>query len=179
MKSEMTMMRMDERQQLNWLSANRATLMFVGVVWLLMIAFELNEGRTPGFLIVMVPVIAGIRLGCYYYYARDRDLKWVDRVLFIGLVALGHWLATMVAWVREFATSGFLWLVPQDPSHGFWLGAARVLGFPLETLFPDGGANIPDLLGVALMAINSLIWAGAIYALVWAARGRRGEARGA
>ncbi len=60
MKSEMDLMRMDERQRFHWLRANRATLMVVGVVWLLMIAFELSEGRTPGFLLVMVPIFAGI-----------------------------------------------------------------------------------------------------------------------
>ncbi|MFH1864721.1 MAG: hypothetical protein ABIK85_02435 [Candidatus Eisenbacteria bacterium] len=175
MKSEMDIMRMDERQRTHWLRANRATLMFVGVVWLLMIAFELSEGRTPGFLLVMVPVIAGIRLGFYYYYARDRDLKWIDRVLFVGLVALGHWLATMVAWVREFSTSGFLWFVPAEPSHGFWSGAARVLEFPIGTLVSDGSV-LPDWLEVALIVLNSLFWAGAIYALVWAVR-RRTRAR--
>ncbi|MFH1689083.1 MAG: hypothetical protein ABIE42_02460 [Candidatus Eisenbacteria bacterium] len=58
--------------------------MVVGVVWLLMIAFELSEGRTPGFLLVMVAVIAGIQFGFYYYYARDREVRWVGRVHHLG-----------------------------------------------------------------------------------------------
>ena len=176
MRSEMDLMRMDERQRFHWLRANRATLMFVGVVWLLMIAFELSEGRTPAFLLVMVPVIAGIRLGFYYYYAKDPDLRWVDRALFIVLVALAHWLATAVAWVLEYSTSGFLWFVPAEPSHGFWLGGARVLEFPVGTLLGDV-STLPDWLEVVLMLINSLLWAGAVYAIVGAIRRRAGAFR--
>ena len=47
MKSEMDLMRMDERQRFHWLRANRATLMFVGVVWLLMNAFDALGGDLP------------------------------------------------------------------------------------------------------------------------------------
>jgi len=172
MISEMDIMRLDERQRGHWLLANRATLMVVGVVWLLMIAFELTEGRTPVFLLAMVPVFAGIRFGFYFFYTRDRDVRWVERALFVGLVALGHWIATFVAWLRELSTDSFLWFQPVEPSHAFWSGAVRVLGFPILTSIPEdqGGS---DWLGVALTILNSFIWAGAIYLIVWAARRRR------
>jgi len=104
MRTEMDVLGMDERQRLHWLEANRSTLMLVGVVWLLMIAFELTEGRRPGFLIAMVPIFAGLRFGFYYYYARDRDVRWVQPALFVALFALGHWVATAAAWVGEFST---------------------------------------------------------------------------
>ena len=169
MKTEMDVMGMDERQRLHWLQANRATLLTVGAVWLLMIAFELSEGRRPEFLIVMVPVLAGLRFGFYYYLARDRDVRWVNCALFIVLVALGHWMATVFAWVQEFTTSGFLWFVPGEPSHGFWLASARVLEFPLGTLF-GADANLPDWLGVILVSVNSLLWAGGAFLLIRAAR---------
>jgi hypothetical protein len=169
----MDLLRMDERQRWHWLAANRATLMVVGVVWLLMIAFELSEGRTPIFLIAMVPVFAGLRFGFYWYYARDRDVKWIDIALFLGLFALGHWIATVFAWVQEFATSGFLWFVPAEPSHGFWRVAARVLEFPLGTLLPNG-SSLPDWLEIVLVTLNSLLWAGAAYLIVRAARRARG-----
>ena len=71
MKSEMDVMGMDERQRLAWLSANRATLMLVGLLWLGMIGWELVQRRVPVFLIVMVPVIAAVRFGLYLYYARS------------------------------------------------------------------------------------------------------------
>jgi hypothetical protein len=84
MKSEMDLMRMDERQQFHWLRANRATLMVVGVVWFLMIAFEISEDRTPGFLLVMVPIFAGIRFGFFYYYARNREVRCPVRIRALG-----------------------------------------------------------------------------------------------
>lgn len=169
MRTEMDVMRLDERQRLNWLLANRATLMTVGVVWLLMIAFEFSEGRAPWFLVAMVPVFAGLRLGLYFYFARDRDLRWVDRAVLIGLVTLGHWIASMTAWVQQFATAGLLWFVPPAPSHGFWSGFARVLEFPILTLVADD-PGIPDGLGVVITILNSLIWGVAAHFVVSAAR---------
>jgi len=70
MRSEMDVMRMDERQRLCWLMANRVVLMLVGVVWLGLIGWELVNHRMPYFLIVMVPVLALIRFVVYKYYAR-------------------------------------------------------------------------------------------------------------
>jgi hypothetical protein len=168
----MDIMRMDERQRLHWLQANRSTLLVVGVVWLLMIAFELTEGRTPGFLIAMVPVFAGIRFGFYYYYARDHDLRWVEPTLFFVLFGFGHWAATALAWVGEFSTSGFLGLFPDEPTHGMWLAAIRVLEFPLLTVArfvdPHGGI-VTDV----AMLLNSLLWAVLAFLGLRAARSRR------
>ena len=177
MRSEMDLMRMDERQRLHWLRANRATLMVVGAVWLLMIAFELSEGRTPGFLLVMVPIFAGIRFGFFYYYARDREVRWVERALFVVLFGLGHWAATATAWVGEFSTSGLFGLFPEEPAHGFWVTAIHILEFPLLTI-----ARLSDPSGVSVWAnlaaiLNSVIWAGAAYLVVWAARRRAVAAR--
>ncbi len=174
MNGEMDLMRMDERQRFHWLRANRATLMFVGVVWLLMIAFELSEGRTPGFLIVMVPVIAGIRLGFYCYYARDRELRWVDRVLFVGLFGFGHWAATAAAWVGEFSTSGLFGLFPEEPAHTIWMAAIRVLEFPLLTVARLGDHDGRSNWMVWIMVLNSALWATAAYLAVQAARRRTG-----
>ena len=176
MRSEMDLMRMDERQRLYWLRANRATLMVVGVVWLLMIAFELSEGRTPGFLIVMVPIFASIRFGFYYYHARDRDVRWVERVLFLVLFGFGHWVATSVAWVGEFSTGGLLGFFPEEPAHSAWVTAIHILEFPLVTFVrhneidQSGWANV-------LMVMNSALWAGAAYLAVWAARRQKAAAR--
>ncbi len=171
MKSEMDLMRMDERQRLHWLRANRATLMVVGVVWLLMIAFELSEGRTPGFLIVMVPVFAVIRFGFYYYHARDRGVRWVERVLFLVLFGFGHWVATSVAWVGKLSTGGLLGCFPDEPAYSAWVTAIHILEFPLVTFVrhneidQSGWANV-------LMVMNSALWAGAAYLVLWAAKRR-------
>jgi fatty acid desaturase len=70
MKTEMDVLRMDERQRLAWLRANRATLFAVAVAWLLMIGWDLLHQRVPVFLIVMVPVFALVRSLFYLYYAR-------------------------------------------------------------------------------------------------------------
>jgi hypothetical protein len=70
MKNEMDWMELDERQRSAWYRANRATLMIVGVVWLGMIARELAAGRTPVFLLAMVPVFAALRFALYRWYAR-------------------------------------------------------------------------------------------------------------
>ena len=182
MRTEMDLLHMDERQRSHWLRSNRATLMVVGVVWLLIIAFELTEGRTPVYMIAMVPVFGGLRFGFYCYYARDLDVKWVDRALFVGLVALGHWLATVFAWMQEFSTGTFLpWFQAADPSHRYWAGFARVLEFPILTFIPEDTEG-PEFLGFLLTALNSLVWAGAAYFLVRVARRRTrgaGDERGA
>ena len=68
MKTEMDVLDLDERQREAWLKANRATLMIVGLVWLGMIVWESDHGRTPWFLIAMVPVIALLRWGFYRRY---------------------------------------------------------------------------------------------------------------
>ena len=65
MKSEMDTMRMDERQRICWLLANRATLMVVGIAWVGMIAWEMVQGRAPWFMLAMVPIFAAIRFGWY------------------------------------------------------------------------------------------------------------------
>jgi len=69
-KSEMDILKLDERQRLFWLLANRATLMIVGLAWLGMIAWDIIHQGRPYFLIVMVPVIALIRYLFYLYYTR-------------------------------------------------------------------------------------------------------------
>lgn len=72
MKNEMDVLKMDERQKLYWLMANRATLMVVGLVWIGMIIYEaVNHQIIPYFLIIMVPVFGLIRLMVYKYYARQ------------------------------------------------------------------------------------------------------------
>ncbi len=70
MRSEMEMMKMDERQRTAWLLANRATLMVTGILWLGVIALELARGRTPVVMIALVPVIALIRFVFYRIYVR-------------------------------------------------------------------------------------------------------------
>ncbi|MFC1475375.1 hypothetical protein ACFLQW_00050 [Candidatus Zixiibacteriota bacterium] len=70
MKTEMDMLKMDERQRLCWLLANRATLIIVGVLWLALIVRELMMNHRPYELIVAVPLIAAVRLVLYKYYAR-------------------------------------------------------------------------------------------------------------
>ncbi|MCK5596038.1 MAG: hypothetical protein KAJ04_01205 [Candidatus Eisenbacteria sp.] len=176
MRSEMDLMRMDERQRLYWLRANRTTLMFVGVVWLLMIAFELSEGRTPGFLLVMVPIFAGIRFGFFYYYARDHDVRWVERVLFLVLFGFGHWVATSVAWIGKFSTSGLLGFFPEEPAHSAWVTAIHILEFPLVTLVRHNAIDQSGWANV-LMVLNSALWAGVAYLIVWAARRQKAAGR--
>jgi hypothetical protein len=68
MTNEMDLLRMDERQRLAWLMANRGTLMAVGAAWIGLIAWELAHGRSPLFLIGMVPLFALLRAGLYLYY---------------------------------------------------------------------------------------------------------------
>lgn len=71
MKNEMDALRMDERQRLYWMMANRFTLIIVGLVWIGMIFFDaLYNHRAPYFLIAMIPVFAIIRLVAYKIYAR-------------------------------------------------------------------------------------------------------------
>ncbi len=70
MKNEMNLLKMDERQRLGWLLANRVTLMIVGLVWLGMIGWNLLHHETPWFLIIMIPVFGLVRFSVYLYYSR-------------------------------------------------------------------------------------------------------------
>ncbi|GEM_PF-1098466 len=70
MKNEMQIMRLDERQEICWLFANRLTLITLGLVWIGIIAYEFIRGRVPYFFIAMVSVIAFVRLIGFYFYSR-------------------------------------------------------------------------------------------------------------
>jgi len=70
MVTEMDVLKMDERQRVCWLLANRAILMIIGVVWIGMIFWQLLHHSIPYFLIIMVPVFALGRLLLYLYYSR-------------------------------------------------------------------------------------------------------------
>ena len=72
MKTEMDALRLDERQRVAWLMANRGTVFAVGATWLGMIAWEITHGRVPIFLIVMVPVFALVRFLLFLHYSRTR-----------------------------------------------------------------------------------------------------------
>jgi hypothetical protein len=176
MKDEMDLMGMDERQRISWLRANRATLMLVGIVWLLLTVSEYAQGRTPAFLVVMVPVFAAARLALYWFYARDRDARWPYRLLFFATTAVGHLVATIAAGVGEFSTSGLFGLFP-EPGHAAWSTALRILEFPLLAV-----VRLRDPFRMSaygwVMILNSLLWAGMIYLIVRfvGRRGIRGRA---
>lgn len=70
MKNEMKILRMTDRERICWLRANRVTLLVVGVVWIGMIAHQLSAGKSPWFLITMVPIFAILRLAAYKYYKK-------------------------------------------------------------------------------------------------------------
>ncbi len=70
MRDEMDLMGMGPERRLAWLRANRLTLMIVGLTWIGLILWELGRGRTPWFLIAMVPVFAAVRFGLYLVYRR-------------------------------------------------------------------------------------------------------------
>jgi len=74
-KTEMDLVRMDERQRLCWLKANRVTIMIIGIVWLSIIGWELLQGRTPLFMMVMVPVFGLIRFLTYKHYVGRARLE--------------------------------------------------------------------------------------------------------
>jgi len=169
-KTEMDIMRMDERQRLHWLKANRATLMVVGAVWLAMIAWELVQDRTPWYLISMVPIFGAVRLSFYWFYARDREVRWKERLVFFVLIGVGHWVATMAAELGEFSTSGIFGLFP-EPGHAAWSAAARILGSPLVTITRGSPALEVHAYG-CFMILNSVLWAGVISLVVWAIRWR-------
>jgi hypothetical protein len=165
MKNEMDLMRMDERQRLSWLRANRATLMLVGVVWLALIAWEYAQERTPAFLIVMVPVFAAARLAFYWFYARDREARWPYRALFFATVAVAHLVATVAAAIGELSTGGLLGIF-LEPGYGAWRAALRVLEFPLLTIVRVSDPFRMSAYG-PVMVLNSLLWASVAYLVVW------------
>jgi hypothetical protein len=99
MKTEMDLLRFDERQRLAWLMANRGTVFAVGITWIGWIVYELTRGRVPLFMIGMVPVFALLRVALYFYYCssagesqeRSRGAR------------LGDWLKTVASWLLVLA----------------------------------------------------------------------------
>jgi hypothetical protein len=79
MKSEMDLLRMDERQRLCWLFANRAMIFIIGAIWLGIIGYELLQGRTQWFMIIMVPILALTRLVIYLYYSKKLNSRGSGR----------------------------------------------------------------------------------------------------
>lgn len=174
MKDEMDLLRMDERQRLSWLRANRATLMLVGIAWLLLIAWEYGQGRTPAFLVVMVPVFAAARLAFYWLYARDRETRWPYRLLFFVTTAVGHLVATIAAGLGEISTGGLLGIF-HESGYEAWRTALWILEFPLLTIVRLTDPSRMSSYGW-VMVLNSLLWAGVVY-LVVRLIGRRGVER--
>lgn len=70
MKNEMDLLKLDERQRLSWLLANRATLIIVGLVWIALTFYEAAQGRVHWFLIFCVPIFGLIRFGFYRFHLR-------------------------------------------------------------------------------------------------------------
>lgn len=68
MTFEMDLLRMDERQRLAWLMANRGTLITVGAAWIGLIVWELAHQRSPLLLVLVVPLVAMVRAGLFAYY---------------------------------------------------------------------------------------------------------------
>jgi hypothetical protein len=92
MTSEMDLLRMDERQRLSWLMANRGTLVAVGIVWLGMLVWEIAHDRPPVFLVVMVPVFGLLRLALYKFYVStpvelDRSIAQRPLGRYLGIAA--------------------------------------------------------------------------------------------
>jgi hypothetical protein len=75
MVSEMDILKMNDRQRIAWLQANRLTLMFVGLAWLGMIIWEFIQGNIPVFLLVMVPFFAIFRFLSYRRYKQPTRQK--------------------------------------------------------------------------------------------------------
>ncbi len=72
MKNEMDAMKLDERQRLCWLLANRGTLFVLGVAWIALAVIELlGGGVNPLIMIALIPVFALVRVGFFAYYSRQ------------------------------------------------------------------------------------------------------------
>ncbi len=74
MKNEMEILKMDERQRLCWLLANRLTLIVVGLCWLGLTLYKLLHGEIPYFLMIMLPIFAIVRASAYFIY-KSRSSK--------------------------------------------------------------------------------------------------------
>jgi len=137
MTTEMDLLRMDERQRLAWLMANRGTLIAVGLTWIGLIVRELVQGRFPLFLIVMVPAFAALRIGLFFRYCAAP----VDLAGRSGRPGWGRRLKTTAAVLLGLSLFLPLYSFP----GGAETGRAR-LGFIWDQGWGDG-----SLLAVALL----------------------------
>jgi hypothetical protein len=70
MKTEMDVLKMDERQKLCWLMANRAIIFVIFIAWAGIIIRDFLQGRNPIVMIILIPVLALIRFLFYLYYSK-------------------------------------------------------------------------------------------------------------
>lgn len=71
--NEMDLMSFDERQKLNWLRANRFTLILTGILWCGYVLWQFLEGHKPYLLLAAIPVIAAIRFIVYKIYSSQSE----------------------------------------------------------------------------------------------------------
>lgn len=126
MTTEMDLLRMDERQRLAWLMANRGTLIVVGLAWIGLIVRELAQGRMPLLLIVLVPVFAAIRGVLFFYYC-STDIS--GRA---GMPGRARWFKTGAA-----VLLGLALVLPLYEMEGKIVAEPR-LGFSWDLLREDG-----------------------------------------
>jgi len=177
MTTEMDLLRMDERQRLAWLMANRGTLIAVGLTWIGLIVRELAAGRMPLFLIVMVPVFAALRAGLFFYYCATP----VDLSGHAGALRRGRWFkigaAVLLASAlflplygypashERAARFGFSWdLVRDDWASAPWLALAFL--WPVVTLALSGAAGRRRVAVLAQLA-EPLLAALSVLIVLW------------
>ena len=172
MTTEMDLLRMDERQRLAWLMANRGTVVAVGAIWTGMIVWELAHGRTPLFLIAMVPVFALLRVGLYFFYSRTLKGLGGDgapgrfgltiKIVAAVLLALALFLPLYSVGDSE---RGYAWqLVADDPVAAIPLGFAFLWPVVALLLSRRLSGRAP---GVVLHVLEPLIAAASSVVILW------------
>jgi hypothetical protein len=177
MKSEMVLLKMDERQRLAWFMANRGTLIAVGAVWIGMIVWELTHGRMPGFLLVMVPVFALFRLGLYQFYSlkpftgagTDRESPLVNggRVIAAILLAVASLLPlySVPSLGSEPAQTRHVWTLAAGDAVGMVVVAATFL-WPL-LVFALSRLKGNTMMRMVVQMAEPLLAAGSSLIILW------------
>jgi hypothetical protein len=142
MTTEMDLLRMDERQRLAWLLANRGTVLAVGATWTGMIVWELARGRVPLFLIVMVPVFALLRVGLYFYYSRSPGALEGGRAA--GRVGRAVKIGAAVLLILAFLMP--LYSLPASENRRVVLDGGRDYGYGWQLLVDEPAMALPLVL---------------------------------
>jgi hypothetical protein len=95
----------------------------------------------------------------------------MKNILRIVLIAVLHWILTLVCALGEFRTARFVLFKAPEPTHPVWMTLLRMFEFPFLMVYRHADPQTMRYY-LPVMIVNSLFWGIIINCIVLAARKR-------